>query len=1469
MVSFKKIAVGTGCSLMLLTVLMSQSIGVGPSSWSYQIVLLSASALSDDGERFLIGSENGEYIVLDRYGNMVLNGNFERTIHAVDIAENRNMIFGTEDSVFLLDEQGKILSSVYPTEPVLYVSMAKNGLYAVAGTQRKIFLMSTRELIWESLIIPEDSTETYISRVAISASGSAVAAAAQKSVFLFGSASSTYKAKMNFDSAVTSLIFLPDGNDIVIGTKEGTLCIYDIEGNQRFSYSLEGSINSIAVNSGQILVGTSRGEIALFEQNENILLKKVTEGSMDVCDISDDGKYVVILDSEGYVSSFNIETEKGWSFFIRDPISVELSKDGKYVGITRKAGIYFINNWESTFESTEYFPYASRGQFSLENDLCKVWSYPSKVNCFDYGDVNGDGQNEVVFGSGTDLTVLDHKGELLWKKSFLGHIDAVGLHDVTEDAVPEIIIGLDDGQLNMEVWSGEGEQITTFDFMNTFSVTPHPGAMGMEPIAAMDIDHDGVIEIISRVRIEYPGTLGGIFAFEYPSGTKEWFYPIAPLQVGCALTDINNDGDLELVLGSHSSCMGTAIGVRDDCHVYVMVVDLEGNEIWAKEIASGSRLLMVAVSDLDGDGRKEIVGIVKSEDDTYGKLFILDNRGNYICEKEFDCSVLFGGIADFDKDGYQEIVVTDSKGTVVLYDYKLTFIRDFDFGEGINPYVGGIVDLDGDEALEIVTVTDSGKLIILDSDFAELTEMEVDEGSQVTVANISGCAIDLLVHSSDKIELYSLKNERTHLCFLIEERIIRTWSLDEEILQEANEHFLAAETYYKNLEFDKAGENYEKAKELYEKVGSIGRILESIGMLERIEDLYEAQNKIDSGKRNLTEGDYKYAEYDFFEAKVLFDELLEEEAFSEVKKWLLTQIGECESHLTACDEIREALWNFRNSEKEFEKALENFKDGEEERETQNLRNAREYFESALPTFEEYNVEQFSKQTHEYLEEIEKRLEEIEKGKRIKRYFSAILSSFLAILSIFLFIRHRPISLIKVFTLCAALILAILIHIYLPRLVGDIFVFLQKHSKIIGIVLLAVVASMIWRYLQNRLYRNENYSTWDSLLYTFHVKKFPTFSPTANPYYTGIPVKDEPMFFGRENVFESLKRELIISDRNSAIILHGENKIGKTSILFQIEKGKLNLGPEFIPVYINMNSMIVYSDYEFLSTLASLIQEVIKSYQIQMPIVPFEKRENPYLYFKDDFLRNVINFIREKRILFLIDEYEAIERKIIEKRLSKDIFTFLKSVVEHESKLNFILAGSKKIEKFENSDEWVQALGASVYKKISFLKKEDAAKLIRGPVAEKIWYTNRAVKELLELSGCHPYILQYFCFNLVSLLNGTSRYTVDIKEVKTIAQNMIEDPPLPMILLWNNFTQDQKILVSLLSESIQKRGGSIHQERIIAELEKRNIELLRDRITVLDDLVDKDILRRKRYKYSFCVDIFRRFVAEHHPLLRVL
>jgi WD40 repeat protein len=514
----KKIVVVMGCTLMAI-VLVSPSFG-GPSEWSYRIALLSASALSDDGERFLVGCENGEYFVFDRYGNLMVNRTFEQKIYAVDIAENGNMVFGLDNGFVFVDKHGEIKSKEFLTEPVINPMKLR--------WKSEIMIESTPE---ERSSGASDQSEISISEVAISAWGSSIAVAANEKVFLFGVESGVYKARVDLGITVTSLAILPDGSEVAIGTEGGTLLLCDMEGKRKFSIPEEGSVTSkplpgsicsIAASSEQILVGTSAGNIVLFDREGNVIFDKEIDGSVKDCDITDDGRFIVILDSEGNVSFFNILKESGWEFAVRDSVSVELSEDGKYTGITGRNSIYLLNNWENTFENTGYFPYASRGSFSW-GDLYAVWSHPvSGGGGFDYGDINGDGQNEIVFGVGTELVVLDHRGEIIWEESFPAIVEVVRLLDVTEDAVPEILVGFDDGRLNMSVWGGEEEHLASFDFMSELGVTAHPGEISMEPIMALDIDHDGIVEIVSNLRIEYEGKPGGVLVFEYPSGDIQW-----------------------------------------------------------------------------------------------------------------------------------------------------------------------------------------------------------------------------------------------------------------------------------------------------------------------------------------------------------------------------------------------------------------------------------------------------------------------------------------------------------------------------------------------------------------------------------------------------------------------------------------------------------------------------------------------------------------------------------------------------------------------------------------------------------------------------------------------------------------------------------------------------------------------------------------------------------------------------------
>ena len=76
---------------------------------------------------------------------------------------------------------------------------------------------------------------------------------------------------------------------------------------------------------------------------------------------------------------------------------------------------------------------------------------------------------------------------------------------------------------------------------------------------------------------------------------------------------------------------------------------------------------------------------------------------------------------------------------------------------------------------------------------------------------------------------------------------------------------------------------------------------------------------------------------------------------------------------------------------------------------------------------------------------------------------------------------------------------------------------------------------------------------------------PKLSP-RNPYIAGKALGDERGFFGREDVFRMVRDALSSQDQN-AIVLFGQRRIGKTSILLQMRRRLPS--PPFHAVYFDL------------------------------------------------------------------------------------------------------------------------------------------------------------------------------------------------------------------------------------------------------------------------------------------------------------
>ena len=381
----------------------------------------------------------------------------------------------------------------------------------------------------------------------------------------------------------------------------------------------------------------------------------------------------------------------------------------------------------------------------------------------------------------------------------------------------------------------------------------------------------------------------------------------------------------------------------------------------------------------------------------------------------------------------------------------------------------------------------------------------------------------------------------------------------------------------------------------------------------------------------------------------------------------------------------------------------------------------------------------------------------------------------------------------------------------------------------------------------------------------------------NPYIAGNPIRSKEIFFGRKDVFQFVRKKLSTQENNITIVLYGERRTGKTSVLYQIESGEL--GKEFVPVYIDIQEMARVNEPEFFIKITEKVIESLTRNEIMNPrssiyseitalLNEFKIKQNSYLVF-NEFLDRVSCLLGEKYLILMFDEYEILERKIEERHLNPDLIRYLRSQMQSREKFSFIFAGSKKLEELKGK-HWGLMFNAATYKKIRFLKKEDALDLMTIPVENRIHYTDEAVDKILRLTACHPYFLQLFLQNLVDHLNDINNNRVVIEEIEYVLHYLVENPSPHMIYIWQDSRVHQKTILSILSEIIYSDKEYIPLEKIKDRLSTSGLDMDIDSIKkILDGLYQKEILNCAENGYNFKIDLMRYWVKTEHPLFKTM
>lgn len=200
---------------------------------------------------------------------------------------------------------------------------------------------------------------------------------------------------------------------------------------------------------------------------------------------------------------------------------------------------------------------------------------------------------------------------------------------------------------------------------------------------------------------------------------------------------------------------------------------------------------------------------------------------------------------------------------------------------------------------------------------------------------------------------------------------------------------------------------------------------------------------------------------------------------------------------------------------------------------------------------------------------------------------------------------------------------------------------------------------------------------------------------VNPYIAGNPVTNAEMFFGRADVFAFVREALIGRHRDNVIILYGQRRTGKTSTLYQMHR---QLGERYVCVLLDLHGLAMEGLDGFLWELAnSIVRALRRDHRIELPAPSRASfQPDPRSFFENEFLNQVWRALDNRHLLLMLDEAIRLQEQVQAGKLDKQVFEYLRYLMQHYERLNFLFALGDGLESM--TKEYAFLFSVGLYKK---------------------------------------------------------------------------------------------------------------------------------------------------------------------------
>ena len=363
----------------------------------------------------------------------------------------------------------------------------------------------------------------------------------------------------------------------------------------------------------------------------------------------------------------------------------------------------------------------------------------------------------------------------------------------------------------------------------------------------------------------------------------------------------------------------------------------------------------------------------------------------------------------------------------------------------------------------------------------------------------------------------------------------------------------------------------------------------------------------------------------------------------------------------------------------------------------------------------------------------------------------------------------------------------------------------------------------------------------------------------NPYTAGNPIRDHARFFGRDDILRDVM-QVLRHPQSNAIVLFGQRRIGKTSILLEIKRSLTNK-TGYTPIYFDLQDKASKSLSDVLHELA---QRIAKATGTTPDWTLFDSEGE---YFRNSFLPIAAEAAQPGGLALLFDEFDVLDSSA-GGNAGQSFFPYLRAWMSEVQQVHFIFIIGRRPE--DLSIETISTFKGVRALRISLLDRQSAEAVVRQsePEASLLW-TDEAAERVWYWTKGHPYLTQLLCHVVWENANDPSLSNTNeclAANVDGAIDEALQQGANAFHWIWGGLPPAERVIMAAMAEA---GDAVISQEQIVEILNRSGVRLIvRELELAPETLVEWELLSSVSDGYRFVIPMLRQWVARNRPLRRV-